>query len=229
MVERVARELAQLITARLKEVPEFLFALPGGSTPGLLFDLLASGPKNDIPWRRVRFFLGDERAVSPLHPLSNYRFIQERLLGPLGIQETQVTRWVTEADNLEVAAREYEAQLLAWKRPLDLVMLGLGSDGHTASLFPHSPQLSERSSLCVSTPVASLEPFVPRVTMTYRAINMADARWFMVTGANKAEKLRLTLEGSGTVEDIPARGVVMASKGDIWFVDEAAAQELSEA
>ena len=226
VVETVARDLEILVADALELREVFALALSGGSTPGALYDKLSSPDYRDhFAWSRIRFFLGDERAVPRHDVLSNYAFAHQRLLRPLGLRKAQANQWVTETDNLEMAAREYEAQLMALGNPLDLTLLGLGDDGHTASLFPHSPQLTETDALCVATPVSSLTPFVRRLTFTYKAINHSQNVWFLVTGEDKAEAVRAALS-TGDVADIPARGVRPLSGQLTWYLDEAAAKLL---
>jgi len=208
----------------------FRVALSGGTTPGLLYEELASRKyRSRIEWRRLELFWGDERFVPHNDPRSNYRMARETLLAHAPVLIDHVYPIPTDGD-LDNCARRYEALLkgiyggdpLALARPLfDLVLLGLGADGHTASLLPGTEALNERTR-CVA-PVENGDP--PRITLTYPAIRSSAAVLFLVTGREKADVLQRVREGDAS---LPATRI--QSMGEIvWFVDRDAAAGLAEA
>jgi 6-phosphogluconolactonase len=231
IVETTAQRLIAAAQESIAARDAFSFVLSGGSTPKALYQLLASEPwRGRIEWSKVHVFFGDERAVPPDDEYSNYRMACEALLGSVPIPPQNVHRMRGESEDLQSAARGYEEQLRKYS-PLDLVLLGMGDDGHTASLFPHSPALRENEKLCVATPVASLEPHVRRLTLTFPAINASRRVWLLVTGSGKAARLQQVHAGleSGTrdVPSTPVQGI--APTGEyLWLLDEAAAQLISE-
>ena len=216
-----------VLTARqsIEARGSFSLALSGGSTPKALYQKLASPAYRDqIEWPKCDIVFGDDRAVAPDDALSNYRMARETLLDFVPARGHRIE---TECADLESAAADYEAVVrgLAGGR-LDVVLLGLGDDGHTASLFPGSPQLDVTGKWVTATPVASLEPHVRRITLTFEAINAARHAWFLVTGAAKAARVYDILHGSKNVSKYPAQGVDLQSGETAWFLDEAAASAL---
>ena len=210
-----------------------LVALSGGSTPRGMYERLAARGPTALDWSRIVFLWSDERNVPPDHPASNYRMAREALLGPLAIPETQVYRMRGEAEDIEAAAREYEHTLAALTgvQPghgvpqLDLVLLGLGSDAHVASLFPGHASLRERDRLVVGEPEAGLEPFVPRVTLTLPTLCDGRHIVFLVTGEGKAEAAERAFGGDSS-EDAPA-SLVRPREGEMTvLLDPAAAGRL---
>lgn len=206
----------------------FVVALAGGATPLALYERLAAAHRADAPWAHMHVFLGDERFVPPGDPASNYGRARETLLDPLGVPDAQRHPFPTERGDPEGAARAHEAALRAFFGPsgpaFDLVLLGLGADGHTASLFPRSPALRLRARW-----VAAVEAPVPprrRLTLTLPAINASARVWFLVTGAAKAEALRQTLQGPQRPSLWPAQAVHPAHGEVVWWVDRAAASLL---
>ena len=167
----------------------FRLALSGGSTPRALYHALAAAP-GSVDWARTDLFFGDERAVPADDAKSNYRMARESLLEPAGVPAANVHRMPGEAADLDAAARAYEAELRAGAAEpwLDLVLLGMGGDGHTASLFPGSAALDERARLCVPN-LAPVEP-VRRLTLTYPVLLGAAEVLFLIAGRDKAEALR---------------------------------------
>jgi 6-phosphogluconolactonase len=223
MAESAAAWIAEQIAAT-DDV--FRMALSGGSTPRLLYTVLASGFRERIEWRRVELFWGDERFVPHTDERSNYRMVRETLLAHAPVLIDHVHPVVIEADP-ESTARRYEALLksiygsdvLMPSPPLfDLVLLGMGADGHTASLFPGSRILREATHW-----VAAVEDRdEPRITLTYPAIASSRAVAFLVAGEGKADMVRRVHEGD---QSLPAARV--RSEGEIvWFLDEAAASRL---
>jgi 6-phosphogluconolactonase len=219
-----AGRFVEFATGAIGSRGSFSVALAGGNTPRALYRLLASKAyRTAIDWTKAAVFVGDERNVPPDSPESNFRMVSEELLRPLSIDETNSFRWQTElADPATVAAR-YEEKLRA-KTPLDLVLLGLGSDAHTASLFPHTNALHETEKLAVANWVEKLNDY--RFTMTFPAINSAANVMILVAGAEKAEAVANVLEGEFLPDEYPAQ-LVKPDGGDLyWLLDEAAASSL---
>ena len=201
----------------------FSVALAGGATPRALYSLLGSDKyRQKVNWSKADFYFGDERNVSPDAVDSNYRMANETLLSPLGIRATKVHPWKTELGPVE-AASEYESKLRA-NGPIDLILLGLGADAHTASLFPHTEALREKEKLAVANWVAQLEDH--RLTMTFPAINSARDVVFLVSGNEKAGAVAAVLEGKAQTDDYPGQGVKPTSGNLTWLLDEAAASKL---
>ncbi len=211
-----------------------LMALSGGSTPMALYRSLASSAwRQRFDWDRMVFFFGDERCVPPDHPESNYGMAQAVLFRPLGIRPEQIHRIKGEADDPAIAAREYEQTLRGVTTcpspavpQLDVVLLGLGEDGHTASLFPGTSAVSDRTRLVAVG--RAPRGIASRVTLTLGVINRASVILFLVTGGGKAQIVRAVLEPhSDTERDLPAALVRPESGRLIWLVDQSAAAELS--
>ena len=212
----------------------FLIALSGGTTPETLYRALTSPAFADrFDWSRTTFFFSDERCVAPDDPRSNYALAKKILFTPLNIRPSQVYRMAGESSDPEAAAFEYEQQLrLATKTSssaqpfLDLVLLGLGEDGHTASLFPGATILRDHQRVIVATQSPKDPP--NRLTMTLAAINRASVILFLVTGAGKAGVVRAILDPRTEAErQLPASLVSPEEGRLIWFLDRAAAAELS--
>jgi 6-phosphogluconolactonase len=208
----------------------FMVALTGGSTPRRMYELLAEAPRRDrIDWTRVHFFWGDDRAVPPDHPDSNFRLANETLLSKLSLGPDQVHRIPAELGARDAAcaydvtlAELFEAAPPNWPR-FDLVLLGMGSDGHVASLFPGYPTLDLNDTLVTSSPPGTLPPPVDRITVTMPVLNAARAVVFVVDGADKAPALTRALAGD---PEVPA-GRVRPTEGELrWFVDEPAGSEV---
>jgi glucokinase len=226
---RAAREeFVAAARASIEAKGSFSVALAGGKTPTLLYELLADA---SLAWENVQIFFGDERCVPPDHPGSNYRTAREALLSKVPIPEANVHRIRAEILSPSRAAFEYEAEIrktfgvdaLTVPR-FDLVLLGMGSDGHTASLFPGTTGLAERDRLVVAHWVPRLES--QRVTMTLRLLNAAELVIFLVAGEEKATVARAVLQ-AGTMENaLPARLVDPVDGRVIWMLDRAAAEKL---
>ncbi len=224
LVEMLAARLVMTARRCIDERGSFSLALSGGSTPKALYQKLASPAwKEQIDWSKCDIVFGDDRAVAADDALSNYRMARESLLHAVG---ARVHRIATENPDLERVAADYDAVLRGLGGRLDVVLLGLGDDGHTASLFPGSPQLEVHDRWVTATPVASLEPHVRRITLTFDCINAARHAWFLATGAGKAARVYDVLRGSKNVAKLPAQGVDLKSGELVWFLDEAAAREL---
>jgi 6-phosphogluconolactonase len=222
--DRFARQVAEATAARGR----CSVALSGGSTPADLYALLATGAfAGRIDWPRVHVYWGDERCVAPDHPQSNYRMAEEKLLSRVPLPVANVHRIRGEEDPKRAAA-EYEEQLRRQLGPrgFDLVLLGMGDNGHTASLFPGLPGVSEttRGVLAQYVEVVSMW----RVTLTPVAINAAAQVTFLVAGSEKAERLREVLEGPAQPEVLPAQAIRPAPGQLTWLVDAAAAARLRQ-
>jgi 6-phosphogluconolactonase len=206
-------------------------ALSGGATPRRLLQLLA-GPAGDaLPWAHLDWWWGDERTVAPDHRDSNYRMAREALLAPRAVAASCVHRISGEHPDHDAAALTYEGELchsLGEPPVLDLALLGLGSDGHTASLFPHSPALAADRRWVVANRVSS--PLVggsaTRITMTAATLLAARKILVLVAGVDKAAALAAVLCGAPDPHQYPAQ-LIAGSLGEVrWLVDEAAASQL---
>jgi 6-phosphogluconolactonase len=212
----LARAAAERFAARAGEAVAarggFRVALPGGRSPRGMLEALASGPLRDaVRWDAVTILFADERALPPSDPESNYRLVREALLEPLGARAPRVERMPADAADLEAAAREYESLL---ERPLDLVVLGIGEDGHVASLFPGSPLVRE-SVRRVAAVTDSPKPPARRLTLTPRAIAEARAVLVLASGAGKAAAVAAALAPGADPLATPA---ALARAGE-WLVD----------
>jgi len=212
----------------------FRVALAGGGTPKAVYALLAGDERlrSRVEWNRVQVFWGDERHVPPDHGDSNFRMADEAMLRRVAIDSRHVWRIKGERADADRAAREYERDLhvafeLGARQPprFDLVLLGMGPDGHTASLFPGTDALYERTRFVVANRV---EPFhTDRITLTVPVINNAAEIVFIVQGADKAAALREVLEGPFDPDRLPAQ-FIHPTRGRLrWLVDPSAAALLS--
>jgi len=219
----VAARFAELAADAMAVRGAFRLALAGGSTPRSLYGLLAAQPWRDrIDWSRVHVFWGDERCVAPDDPASNYRLARETLLAHVPAPSAQVHRMRGE-DDPERAAQEYAA--LLGSEPLDLALLGMGSDGHTASLFLDNPSL--RTEIRRVTPTRS--PVAPfgRISLTIPVFNEARAVIFLVTGRDKAARVAEVLGQIEAGRPLLPAALVQPKLGSWeWFLDEDAAREL---
>lgn len=217
-----------LAAAAIAERGQFSVALSGGSSPRTLFSLLASSPLTEkVNWPRVHLFWGDERCVPPDHPDSNYRMAREMLLDHVALNPDHIHRVCGELDP-ETAAQDYADELHSfsesrWPR-LDLILLGLGVDGHTASLFPNSPALLERESPTATATVLYQDRPAHRVTLTLPAINRARNILFLVVGPDKAEIVQAVLQGPKGV--YPAQLIQPHPGQLVWMIDASAARLL---
>jgi 6-phosphogluconolactonase len=225
----LAQEAATRLLARVTEPRErFAVVLTGGSSPEGLYRLLATEPyRNQIPWERVNWFWGDDRFVPQDDARSNAGQARRLFLDRVSAPAANVHAIPTGAASADEAARRYQAELsefyradrLDRARPLfDLVLMGVGNDGHTASLFPGHPQLDETDRWVVGVPQAGQEPFVPRVTLTFPALASTRDMLFLVTGQGKRDIMARLLAGA----DLPAARA--HADGDlVWLVDREAA------
>jgi 6-phosphogluconolactonase len=236
--EAVARAAAERWVTRAREAVaargRFAVALSGGSTPRTLFQLLARDPyRGQVAWDRVEVFWGDERCVPPTHQDSNYRMAKEAMLDAVPVAAARVHRIPAERDDHAAAAADYEAEIArvlggsAGGPPpaFDLVLLGMGPDGHTASLFPGTTALAERRHWVVANHVPKFK--ADRITLTYPILNRGAEVAFLVAGADKAAVLREVLEGPPDLERLPSQGIRPEAGGPVWLVDRAAAAQLT--
>lgn len=197
----------------------FYVALSGGSTPKAIFQLLASDEFQDqINWQKVWLFWSDERAVPPTHPDSNYKMALDSGLDSLGIPHTQIFRMMAE-NEIEHHAHDYE-RLINLHIPncqFDLIMLGMGEDGHTASLFPHTHALHSKNQLVVPNYLPKKD--VWRMTLTYHCIHMAKNVTIYVLGSSKADMVKTALNGPINPDEIPIQKIGTDNNPCLWILD----------
>ena len=226
-----AEEVVRAATDAVAERGRFTIALSGGSTPKNLFNLLATNARTTLPWERMFFFWGDERHVSPTDADSNYKMAEETMLSKIPVAAGNVFRVLTENPDAAAAAESYEKTLQKFfsLQPgefprFDLILLGMGPDGHTASLFPGTTALQEKQRLVVANWVDKLK--TSRITFTLPVLNAARAVAFLVSGIDKAPALHEVLEGSAPGEQYPSKLVRPTDGKLIWLIDRAAASQL---
>lgn len=240
LARMAADKFYQLAQVAIKRSSKFTVVLSGGHTPSGLFSLLSRGRfKKEVPWNQVYFFWGDERNVSPDSSESNFRLAWETMLAPLAISNKNIHRFRTELGSPNRIAEDYESQIRSFfglKEPrqgprFDLVFLGLGEDGHTASLFPDGkPGISisqeDPDRLVIAPWVPHLREF--RFSLTPTALNQSDHLIFLVAGVQKAEILdKVICRGSGdnaSTEKYPAQIIRPVDGELIWLVDSHAAK-----
>ena len=226
----LARTAADHVLARIvANGARVAICLAGGSSPKQLFELLATDAyRSQIPWDRVHWFIGDERFVPADDPLNNMAMARRTFLDRCA-PAANIHPMATEGVDASAAARRYQSELQSYygaerldpARPLfDLVLLGVGPDGHTASLFPGYPAAEETTRWVVDVPEAHVEPFVPRITLTLPALGSCREMLFEASGAGKRAVLTRVLDG----EDLPAARARSAGE-TIWLVDQAALPE----
>jgi len=238
IIAKDADELNKLAAAKfisiareaIKKRGKFTFALSGGSTPKSLYRLLTGDKfRSLLDWTKVFFFFGDERDVLPDDAESNFRMANESILEPLEIGENQIFRWQTEANNARETAESYERKIKEFFNlsenefpRFDLILLGMGDDGHTASLFPHTEALRETSKIAVSNKVGKLN--TTRLTLTFPVINRAANIMFLVAGESKSAVLRAVLQGEFMPDEFPSQSVKPVAGNIFWMLDEKAAR-----
>jgi 6-phosphogluconolactonase len=227
---KAAEQFIGLASKAIQQSGQFTVALSGGSTPKTTYSLLASADHKDrVDWFRVHLFWGDDRCVPPDHPESNFRMVQESLLSKVQIPSENVHRMMGEKEP-EQAATEYEEHLRQFFHlahgsvpRFDLIFLGLGEDGHTASLFPGSPALDEQNRLVAKVYVERLKAY--RLTLTLPVINAAAQVSFLITGQSKSAIVKDLLSSDGS--DRPAGRIKPVNGQLTWFITQDAAGELS--
>jgi 6-phosphogluconolactonase len=227
LFEAAAAEFTAQASAAIRARGRFTIALSGGSTPKRLYALLATKP--NIPWDKIYFFWGDERHVPPDHPESNYRMVHEALLSKVPVPSENIFRIHTEEKDAAAAALQYEQTLKDFFHlspgefpRFDLILLGIGPDGHTASLFPGSPALNEHQRLVVANPVEKFH--TDRLTFTFPVLNAAATVIFLASGPDKASMLHEVLENHDA--NLPSQQVRPINGRLLWLVDSAAATGL---
>lgn len=225
-----AEEFVRIGNAAIARNKRFTVALSGGSTPKSLYSLLAK-EHSRFAWRQTFLFFGDERHVPPDHADSNYRMVRESLLSNISMPPKNIHRVPAENRDAHAAAAEYEHDLQqffglkAEEFPtLDLILLGLGTDGHTASLFPNSQALKEQSKLVVANWVEKFSAY--RITFTYPVLNHASEVLFLASGADKAKIAAVVLEGENN-PPFPAQKVRPTDGRLLWMLDQDAADRLT--
>jgi len=231
--QELARAAAERFLAKTVQCVEqrgvFTVGLSGGSTPKLLYRLLADSNepfREQIPWSRIHFFWSDERHVPPDHPESNFRMANEAMLAHVPLSHTNIHRVMSENPDADAAARAYEETLLEVTQQtlprLDLILLGLGPDGHTASIFPGSDVLHETKRLVAAPWVEKFNTH--RITMTLPLLNNGASVVFLISGKEKAEIVKEILQGP---KPYPAREVNPTNGELLWLLDRDAASALS--
>ena len=225
-----ASEFLQRARTAIQGSGRFTVALSGGSTPRNLYSLLAT--QSDVSWGQIRFFFSDERHVPPDSSDSNYRMANESLFSQAPIPKENIFRVPAEIPDPDTAAQSYEQTLRQFFQletneddgtlpRFDLILLGLGPDGHTASLFPGTAALHEDERLVAANWVEKFKTW--RITFTYPVLNNAATVLFMATGAEKQEALLQVLQGKPDPETYPAQGIKPTNGSLLWLVDQAAA------
>ncbi len=228
LFQAAAAEFIALASTAIRDHEKFSVALSGGSTPKSLYSVLA---RSALPWDKIFFFWSDERHVPPDHPESNYRMAKEALLSIVPVPPENIFRVRAEEKDANVVAKDYEEALRSFFRlrpgefpRFDLILLGLGPDGHTASLFPNTPALNETKRLVVANWVEKFK--TNRITFTYPVLNYAACVIFLVSGGDKSEIVREVLENPGA--DLPSQKVHPANGRLLWLLDKDAASKLSK-
>ena len=236
IAKRCAQKLVEIATASVKEKGSFSVALSGGSTPKTLYSLLADDPvlRARVPWDKLYLFFGDERHVGPTDSQSNFRMATEAMISKSPLKTEQVFRVKGEYPEAAQAALEYEQDIRAHFKlsdgqfpRFDLVLLGMGNEGHIASLFPGTKALHENRRIVVHNWVGKV--LMDRITLTASAINNAANIILMVTGAEKAPALAAILEHVYEPEQLPAQLIQPANGTLLWLVDTAAGSMLTRA
>ena len=234
IAKRAAQEFVQAAAASARGEKVFTVALAGGCTPKALYSLLATDPalRSQVPWDKMQLFFGDERHVGPGHPDSNFRMATEAMISKVSLAKGQVTRIKGEYPDAEEAAREYEQDLQGYfklqtgEHPrFDLLLAGMGNEGHTLSLFPGTKALHAGGRIAVRNWVGKL--YADRITLTAAAASNAAEIIFMVTGVDKALALKGVLEGPYEPEQLPAQLLQPKNGKLLWLVDTAAGSMLS--
>jgi 6-phosphogluconolactonase len=227
-IVRIAREAAAASGV-------FTIALSGGSTPKMLYALMAEHPtlRNSLPWDKMHVFFGDERHVGPGHADSNFQMATDAMLSKVPLQPEQIRRIKGEYEDTAQAAAEYEDEirrqfgLKPGEFPrFDLILLGMGNEGHTLSLFPGTKALHETKRIVTHNWVGKL--YTDRITLTAPAANAAANIFFMVTGSDKACALKAVLEGPHEPDQLPSQMIQPTNGSLSWLIDAAAGSILSK-
>ena len=222
--EFAAQRIVEICNEAIGERGQFTIALSGGSTPKALYKMLAS---EKLDWSKVFFFFGDERNVPPDSDESNFKMANEALFKSLNIDESKIYHWLIERESPEKIAEDYAAKLEFFFKgfpKFDLILLGMGGDGHTASLFPFTKALGETEKIATENWVEKLGDW--RFTLTFRTINNARNVIFLIAGEDKAEALREVLQGDGDAEKFPSKLVKPTGGKLLFLLDEKATRLL---
>jgi 6-phosphogluconolactonase len=233
--EGLAQAAADLFVRRANEIIHvtgaFTVALSGGSTPQAMFRILAHpANRSQVDWSKIHLFWGDERCVSPDHPDSNYFHARQLLLSQVAIPETNVHRIHAElpvdqaADQYEKTLKEFFSPQATTQQAFDLLFLGMGEDGHTASLFPGTPAVHEAQHWVVPVFVSKFNSW--RISLTPVILNRSSQVIFLVSGQGKSETLKNVLYGNFQPDLTPAQVIQAGAKEVIWFVDKSAASRI---
>lgn len=234
IAKRAAREFVQVAAEAVRVKGSFNVALAGGSTPKALYSLLVNdlALRSQVPWDKIHLFFGDERHVAPDHPDSNYRMASEAMITKAPLKPEQVTRIKGEYPDAGQAALKYEKALREYFKlkdgeypRFDLVLAGMGNEGHTLSLFPGTKALHADGRLVVRNWIGKL--YTERITLTAPVVCNAAEIVFMVTGADKAPALKAVLEGPFEPEQLPAQLLQPQNGKLLWLVDAAAGSMLT--
>jgi 6-phosphogluconolactonase len=230
LFQGAADEFVRQASAAIRSQGKFVVALAGGSTPKGLFHVLAGNQA--LPWDKIYVFFGDERHVPPDDPESNYRMAREALLSKVPIPAENVFRIPAENPDAHQAAESYEQTLRTYFAVpagsfprFDLILLGMGPDGHTASLFPGGTALQEKSRWVLADWVEKFK--TDRITLTLPVLNNAACVMFLVSGSDKAATLKEVLQGKQPAQRFPSKLIQPADGHLIWMVDDEAAGALS--
>jgi 6-phosphogluconolactonase len=224
-----AHEITNLANKTVSAKGVFYLALSGGNTPRTLYHLLGTTYAKAIPWKSMHIFFCDERYVPHDDKRSNYRMVKEELLDFVPIPKENVHPIPTGYSDPTEAARIYDNELREYFRTernmsgnqpssFDLVLLGMGREGHTASLFPGSTALDEKEVWALSVEVSVNPP--RRITLTYPILNSAEAVYFLISGPDKGEVMRRLMDGANDFHDLPAAGIQPASGNLTWWLDD---------
>jgi len=234
IAKRAAQEFVQAAAEAVRIKGSFNVALAGGSTPKALYSLLVNDPalRSQVPWDKMHLFFGDERHVAPDHPDSNFRMALEAMISKSPLKPEQVTRIKGEYPDADEAALEYEKALREYFKVkadeyprFDLVLAGMGNEGHTLSLFPGTKALHPDGRLVVRNWIGKL--YTERITLTAPAANNAALIIFMVTGVDKAPALKAVLEGPFEPDQLPAQLLQPQNGKLLWLVDTTAGSMLT--
>ncbi|HEX7102959.1 MAG TPA: 6-phosphogluconolactonase [Nitrolancea sp.] len=234
LAHTAAERFVQTVAGAQRQSGVARIALSGGSTPRALFAMLASDEfANELNWQSVDIFWGDERTVPPDHADSNYRMAHETLLSKLSVPEARIHRMRGELDPVAAAAdyslvlqQVFELNEANAIPRFDLILLGLGPDGHTASLFPHTSALDVRDQLVVANPVPQQQ--TTRLTLTVPVLQAAAHVHFLVAGQDKAPAVHRAIEGAWDPAETPSQYLRDANGQVTWLLDSAAATDLQQ-
>ena len=222
LYQLAAKKFIEIANDAIAKRGKFIVALAGGSTPKAFYQLLAT---QNLVWEKVVFFFGDERNVPIDSVESNFKMANETLFLPLNIKQDNIYRWQTELKTPKTIAKDYEEKIKKFAPTFDLILLGMGNDGHTASLFPNSMALGEIEKAAVENWVEQQNSW--RFTITFSTINNARNVIFLIKGEDKAEILHNVLEGKFRPEILPSQTVKPENGKLLWLLDENVAKLLT--